>query len=151
MKERNIIYLLAILALFGLLLSGCNKDEDKEEPSSMTATIDGNLFSATNFVFNIFSDTLTSVIGWANDEYLGFNLMNATSTGNYDVSITFPHTAQYSDDGQSSFYLSRQGRVEVTENSTLRIKGTFEFLAFKSATQDTILVDNGQFDVSKNE
>lgn len=77
--------------------------------------------------------------------------MNATTTGTYDVGISSPGTGTYSNDGQSSFYTSRQGRVEVTENSDSRIAGTFEFLVVRASISDTILIDNGVFDVSKSE
>lgn len=142
---------MTLLALLCFLVYNCDKDDNNEEPSSMTATIDGNSFTATHFVFTVISDTITSVIGWAGNEYLGFNLMNAASTGNYDVGITAPHTGTYSGDGQTSHYVSRQGHVQVTENSSTRIKGAFEFIAVNITSHDTILVDNGLFDVSKSE
>ena len=151
MKNRNTFYLLASLAIFGLLLGNCKKDDSDEDLSSMTAVIDGISWSATNFAYNIVSDTITSIIGWAGNAYLGLNLMNVSGTGQYDLSLHAPNTGHYSNDGQVSHYVSRQGWVEVTENSTVRLKGTFEFLAVKSATNDTILIDNGVFDISKSE
>ncbi|UCH13349.1 MAG: hypothetical protein JSV22_09550 [Bacteroidales bacterium] len=151
MKKRNILYLMACLVVFSLLLGNCNKDDDNEQLSSMTATIEGSSWSATNYAYNIVSDTLTSIIGWNGSAYLGLNLMNVTGAGNYDLGIHAPNTGTYSEDGQATFYVSRQGWAEITENSATRLKGTFEFLAVKSATSDTILVDNGSFDVLKSD
>jgi carbohydrate-selective porin OprB len=151
MKRKSILYPLSLLLIMGLLFSNCNKDDDNGDVSSMTATIDGASFSASDFSFNIISDTITSVIGWSGNEYLGFNLMNATTTGTYDVSLSSPNTATYSNDGQTSFYVSRQGRVEVTENNNSRIAGSFECIVVKASSSDTILIDNGLFDVSKSE
>lgn len=150
MKGKSTLSLL-LLIILGLLCINCSKDDTVEKSSSMTSTIDGATFSATNFSFNIISDTITSIIGWAGDEYLGLNLMNATTTGSYDVSLATANTATYSKDGQSSFYTSRQGRVEVTENSNNRIAGSFECIVVKASTSDTILINNGLFDISKSE
>ena len=150
MKRRSILFLLSLLLITGLLCIQCHKD-DNGKSSSMTATIDGASFTATDFSFAIIHDTITSVIGWSGSEYLVFNLINATTTGTYDVGISSPGTGTYSNDGQSSFYTSRQGRVEVTENSDSRIAGTFEFLVVRASISDTILIDNGVFDVSKSE
>ena len=142
--------ILITLAISVLVYSGCKKDENGEEPSTMTATIDDVSWSATSFAFNL-SGNNTSVVGWKDNEYLSITLVNATTTGNYDVSVANPSTGAYSNDGQATFYVSRQGYVNVTEYSDLRIKGTFEFLAVKTGAQDTILVDNGLFDISRKE
>ncbi len=150
MKRKSILNSLSLLLIMGLLCINCSKD-DNGDASSMTATIGEASFSAADFSFNIISDTITSVIGWSGNEYLGFNLMNATTTGTYDVSLSSSNTATYSDDGQTSFYTSRQGRVEVTENNDSRIAGSFECIVVKASTADTILIDNGLFDVSKSE
>ena len=153
MKNRNTFYLLASLAIFGLFLGYCTKDDDddKEEPSSMTAVIDNSSWSAANFAYNIVSDTITSIIGWTGNEYLGLNLMNVTGTGNFDLSLYVPNTGTYSNDGQATHYVSRQGWAEITENSSTRLKGAFEFLAVNLNTNDTILVDNGLFYILKSE
>ena len=116
----------------------------------MTATIDGSAWTATSFAFNM-SGNNTSVVGWKENEYISITLVNVTTAGNYDVGISNQSTGAYSNDGQTTFYVSRQGYVNVSEYSDLRIKGTFEFLAVKTGTHDTILVDNGVFDVSTNE
>lgn len=154
MRIKSIINLLSLILIVSLLLFNCSKDDndnDIEEVSTMTAVIDGTSFSALEFAFNIISDTITSVIGWSGNEYLGFNLMNATTTGTYDVSLLSPNTATYSDDDQTSFYTSRQGSVEVTVNNENKIAGSFECILVKASTSDTILVDNGSFDVLKSE
>lgn len=150
MKKKNLLLILATLAIFVLVYSGCKKDDNDEDSSTMTATIDDVSWSATSFAFDL-SGNNTSVVGWKDKEYLSITLVNATTTGNYDVSTTNPSTGAYSNDGQETFYLSRQGYVNVTEYNDLRIKGTFEFLAVKTGSQDTILVDNGVFDISRNE
>lgn len=139
------------LAIFGMLLGNCKKDDNNEDPSLMTAVIDNSSWSATNFAYNIVSDTITSIIGWTGNEYLGLNFMNVSGTGQYDLSLQAPNTGHYSNDGQVTHYVSRQGWAEITENSATRFRGTFEFLAVKSATNDTILIDNGLFDISKSE
>lgn len=150
MKNKNCLLILTALVVSGLVYSGCKKDDNDEDPSTMTATIDGSSWAASSFAFNL-SGNNTSVVGWKGNEYLSITLVNVTTTGNYDVSTANPSTGAYSLDGQVTFYVSRQGYVNVTEYSDLRIKGNFEFLAVKTGTSDTILVDNGVFDVSRNE
>lgn len=150
MKKKNLLLIVTALVISGLVYSGCKKDDNDEDPSSMTAIIDGSSWTATSFAFNL-SGNNTSVVGWKDTEYLSLTLVNITTSGTYDVSTANPSTGAYSDDGQVTFYISRQGHVIVTENSDLRIKGSFEFYAVKTGTSDTILVDNGVFNVSKNE
>ncbi|KPK87791.1 MAG: hypothetical protein AMS27_01285 [Bacteroides sp. SM23_62_1] len=150
MIKKKLLSVIIPLVIFGLVYSGCKKDDDDDGSSTMTATIEGSSWSATSFAFNI-SGNNTSIVGWKDNEYVSITLVDATTTGNYDVGISNPSTGAYSNDGQSTFYVSRQGYVNVTEYTDLRIKGTFEFLAVKATTQDTVLVDNGAFDVSTKE
>jgi len=95
---------------------------------------------------------ITSVIGWNGDEYLSLILVDVDTVGNYNVGIATQSTGSYSDDSQESFYVSRQGWVNISEYTDTRVKGTFEFIAIKPGTAaDTVLVDNGLFDISRSE
>lgn len=154
MKNRNILFLLAVIALFGVVFISCDKDDDTEGDynSSMTCVIDGTPFTASDFAFLIVSDSITSVVGWNENQYVRFKILNADTLGSYQVANKGLTLGLYSVDGQINYHVARDGWVTFTENSEDRIAGSFWFVFdLRGGPPDSIYIGDGLFDVSKME
>ncbi len=154
MKKINILFLLTAIALFGLVFFGCDKDDDDgvNYNSSMTCDINGVPFTATEFAFLIVSDSITSVIGYNENQYVRFKILNVDTLGTYPIANKGLSLGLYSLDGQANYFVANEGSVTFTTNNEDVIKGSFQFNFYiRGGDPDTILIESGLFDVSKLE
>lgn len=156
MKSLKLFFVL-FLAI-GFTLTSCDKDDDdNDEPNNTTggelsATIDGNEWSASLSVGAVNSSGVISVTGSdANSNQLQISILNATSTGTYSLggSMTNSNYGRWTTGtGQSDTYTTMlgqgSGEVTITELTADRVKGTFYFDALNDQQQQ-VDVTSGSF------
>jgi hypothetical protein len=142
---RNYILLVVITAL--TVLSGCGKkSEDKsaveDKNGSMTATINGEPFSAeyctvgssTKGGLHIFGKNATGVGRAITLSILNYN---DGATGTY--AVTFPNdTVSAVLDSNTSGQLARSGNITISKYSTSEISGTFSFKCMNGSLNWTV-------------
>jgi hypothetical protein len=139
----NIIKKLTLFLLIGLLsLFSCQKEEETPITNEyMQATINGQKFSAANFVVARATST-TSINGTlgpaSNAESIGISIRNA-KVGSFPLSENTDYFAVYK--STTDEYMSASGTVQITSITVDWIEGNFSFEAHStddSAAQVTV-------------
>ena len=144
---KNLFSYLLLLATFCLI--GCGDDV---EPDFMTATINGDSFSAISVMdlINASGDEeLVFILGTQTTDgvSIGLNIITSIGTGSFivepdDLSFTFTS-------GASTFLT--EGTLVLTTNDTNEneLEGTFDFVATDASDASNVFnITNGQFRVS---
>lgn len=148
------------VALFCALLVACGddngtNDDGGDDPSTLTATIDGLAFTANAAVTAVQgAETLTITGTNSNNRGIVISLpiasQQATKTGTYDAGPGFAGVVTYNI-GMSLYQTSAAGgtgTVTVTSYSATRVAGTFSVTAVGTAgTVGNRVITNGAFDV----
>lgn len=150
-----------LMALF-LVVAGCDSNDDGGDDNnngnpfgngSVTATVDGNSFSAAIVVATFQSGVLgigatKTVTGGTVQEQINIAIPNAAE-GTYPVSLTNPVSIVYSTGSLAGAtgYAGSSGSITIDELTDQGASGTFEFTGVNNA-QETVTVTNGQFSVS---
>lgn len=158
----NFTKLFLLVLVCSIAFVGCKKDDDDENPDdggtelaggSMSAKVDGQAFEATLAVQATVSGNVFSFAGTANSassvRQINIALADYNGTGTYTFSEV-GSTAVWSEgtSGDKIFtanVLLGSGKVNITEVTSNRIKGTFEFTAVNGSQTRTIT--EGKFNV----
>jgi hypothetical protein len=151
---KNLAYcLLLVVAVLGLNACGGTDAVKPAVPSaSMTAKIDGKSFRATAFQRTKPPEFMvTGAIPFSDNITL---FIKDIKVGEYDLSKNsyfFDLSAMYSPNGgdmNAPVYASTSGKIIITEVTSNKVKGTFNFVGTSSRLGNTINVTDGVFDYS---
>lgn len=152
---KQITFFAAILILAFLAFSGCNKNDDNNNPSgtsgSMALKVDGTSWTATSIVQGTKVDDIINVVG--SDE-LGnqatVSLQGISQTGTYAVGPGNPSNklswaeGTSADDIYQAYGQTGSGSVTVTLLTGIKIEGTFQFTGY-NMNQDSKTITEGSF------
>ena len=148
-------FLLLLFISAGLVLTSCNKDDDDGTPDEfITASIDGNAFSAatiTALADNSFGEEVVFAAGVNSDASftIGLNIPTSIPTNatimidETDFGITF------TDADQNAFFTV--GEIELTTNDTGDdvLEGNFSFTATDDTDPSNVYeITNGEFRIT---
>lgn len=135
MKMLSVAAMLAVSACGG---DGVTDPDEEDDESSVTASIAGTTFTATNFnipgpLANRFYFSASQIVGaQAHTHMLEINLDPITGKGNFLLGPTATHQIVYSEIVSGgvatrwrSTYEGATGSVDVTEFTNDRVAGTF--------------------------
>lgn len=145
----------ALLALVALTFSGCNKNDDNNNPSgssgSMSLTVDGSNWSATLAVQAVNSNGVINVTGSdSNAKQASVILYGVSTTGTYQVGPGNPSNQLRwtqglgTNDTYQANGVIGNGTVTITELTSSKISGTFQFTGYNTA-QNSKVITNGSF------
>ena len=148
MKKWIVGMLSGMMVLAMLFVASCSEDDIPLLGNSMTATVDGNSFTAISFSYQT-SAQITSITGTNTaGESITFAIQNA-AVGTYDLALTAGNSGNYFPGlSASNFYTSISGSIVFTEYTAEKVVGTFNFEGQIIGTTDMVSVTNGSFDIS---
>jgi len=156
MKQIKLFAVLLLLA--AISFSGCNKNDDNNDPSgsagSMSLTVDGSNWSATLAVQAISNSGVINITGSdSNANQASVILYGVSTTGTYQVGPGNPSNQLRWTAGTDPINTYQangvigSGTVTITEITATKIVGTFQFTGYNTAQQSKVIT-NGAFDVN---
>jgi hypothetical protein len=120
-----------ILLFFAVAASSCKKDDSKDEdnstsvPAKLTASIDGDAFTATTIALD-YQDGLYTLSGLAAGNKTLTLVFNTTTEGTYP--LTFDEVSMLYSVGAIAWTggPSASGSITITDNANGKLKGTFQ-------------------------
>lgn len=135
---KKLFFTSLVFAAFTLVVSSCSKSSDSSSSSSsysMTATVNGSAWSATNV-----TATENTIGGNDNLSITGLTSSNSTITLSiigYSSPTTYSispgsNGGMYSVSGTSGLTASISGSITITSKTTTAVQGTFSFTCMDS-------------------
>lgn len=150
----------ALLSISIISLSSCNKDDDAATPDnpitgggSITLKVDGTSWNASLAVVGINTNGVINVTGSDSDAHqASIILYGVTEPGTYNVTSGLQHQLRWTEGlGTNDSYIANgligSGSITVTELSSAKIKGTFQFTGANTA-QTTKSITEGSFEAT---
>lgn len=153
MKKTTVFYLFMIA--FAMTFTSCSKDDDGGPVGSagnLTLKADGQDWSASLTVQAVNSNGVISVTGSdSNAKQCNITLVNISSTGTYTLggSMTAENSGRWTaglatTDTYSTFLGQGSGTCTITELTSGKVSGTFEFTA-KNTSGVMVTISEGSF------
>lgn len=159
MKKFKMLFV-ALLSISILSLSSCNKEDDAVTPDnplisggSLSLKVDGTSWNASLAVVGINSNGVINVTGSdSNAHQASIILIGVTEPGTYTISTGLQHQLRWTEGlGTNESYLANgligSGSITVTELSSAKIKGTFQFTG-ANTDQITKSITEGSFEAT---
>jgi hypothetical protein len=166
MKFFRLSYLLCLFSAI-LLLGSCSKDDNSSNPSptnsnKMTANISGAVVKSFNAVQTIFM--LQSVGSMSQSIVTGYSGNQISQSDNITLQLINladgPQTIDLSsglgtvmfvsyNNGSVQQYIASEGTINITQNNSTAIKGTFSFNCGNPGTSTYVHVTDGSFSCNK--
>ncbi|MCB0806241.1 MAG: hypothetical protein KDC05_10620 [Bacteroidales bacterium] len=166
MKSINYLLLFLVFALFSQGMCSKEEDDNPDQNSNnnnntqlgngtMTATIDGNAFTADQNATARYVLGSLIVSGFNANQEIQLSVYNpGAETGDFPVSYdagaintgTYIHSQNVNENFYSYLYEgNNDGNINITEFSDTRVKGEFYFTA-KNSNDDEVTITDGTFD-----
>ncbi|HPE57540.1 MAG TPA: DUF6252 family protein [Bacteroidales bacterium] len=148
MKKTNLIF--PLLLVFAFILTYCSKDDNKDESEpSMTATIDGKSWSATQCACQ-YTQGIGGILGTApQDKSITITILNFKE-GTFLLNYTSESAASVTD-GNVTYTTNSDpqagGYVIISSINTAdsTVSGTFDFVAYSPYAKGFINIKDGTF------
>lgn len=148
---KSFLKMLTLMACgLGLVLVGCNDDDNAQPQGTMTANVDGSPWTATE-VGAVMQGGLTNITGKATDGTIITLTLDGQTEGTYPLLQNSLSAGVFSDQVNPS-WVSNQGNdvtaiVTVTDINTSdsTISGEFKFIAYRLVDNTQKVITEGKF------